>query len=134
MVCVFVMAAKAPVVLAVKQSVKLHGSFHRQARQQARQQGCMEGEFNSFSTVNLVFLGPMHNRYFSVYTWWMWHKTYNSATNRLVQKVTIIFVNTFMVNMNIQRYLTGSFLIAHIKVRYSPLYYGLLILPKSLYT
>ena len=104
MVCVFVMAAKAPVVLVVKQSVKLHGSFHRQARQQ----GCIEGEFNSLPTVNLVFLTPMHNQYFSVYTWWMWHKTYNSATNRLVQKVTIIFVNTFMVNRNILRYLTLS--------------------------
>ena len=94
----------------------------------------MEGEFNSLPTANLISLAPMHNRYFSVYTWSMWHKTHNAAMNRLVQKVMIIFVNTFIVNMNILRYLTGSFLIAHIKVRYSPLYYGLLILPKSLYT
>ena len=27
-----------------------------------------------------------------------------------------------------RRYLTGSFLIAHIAVRYSPLYYGLLVI------
>ena len=32
-------AAKAPIVLAVKQSAKLHGSFRRQARQHS----CMEG-------------------------------------------------------------------------------------------
>ena len=39
------------------------------------------------------------------------------------QKVTIVFVNTFIVYVKIRRYLMGSFLIAHMEVKYSSLYY-----------
>ena len=49
------------------------------------------------ATVNLVTLAPMH-KYF------LCACVHNAATERLVQKVMIIFVNTFMVNVNILLY------------------------------
>ena len=47
-------------------------------------------------------------------------------------KVTITFVNTFIVYMKVLyymwSYLMGTFLIAHMEVRYSPLHYLLLLI------
>ena len=53
---------------------------------------------------------------------------HNATTKRFVQKVTIIFVNTYTNILLYVEILNQLILIVHIEVRYSPLYYGLLIL------